>query len=266
MDAPLVDADPPLAGLRVLDRQHGVEQPLEVEGAVAHAAEEAVAQQVVHLVDVELAGDDLGEQPLGRGAAAPGAGGGRRAVPMPSPWRAKISSISGLPSSRRVISSWSMPPSNRSSAEWLNGACPRSWRSAAARVSRRSGAARAAGQQPLALGAQGVVDPAGEVHGADHVAEAAVLGAGEDQEGEAELVDEAQPLHRPAVDQRGLQRIGADEAVDRIADGQHGRGARSSVALGVDAPAAEGPQQVDDLPAGCAGSRAPRGRARAAIR
>ena len=69
VDAPLVDADPPFAGLRIGDRQHGVEQPLEVVGAVAHAAEEAVAQQVVHLVDVELAGDDLGEQPLGGGAA-----------------------------------------------------------------------------------------------------------------------------------------------------------------------------------------------------
>jgi hypothetical protein len=71
-----------------------------------------------------------------------------------------------------------------------------------------------------ALGAQGVVEAAGQVHGADHVAEAAVLRPREDQEGEAELVDEAQALHRPAVDQRGLQRVGADEAVDRIADRQ----------------------------------------------
>ncbi|HEV8578491.1 MAG TPA: hypothetical protein VGX68_05355 [Thermoanaerobaculia bacterium] len=54
------------------------------------------------------------------------------------------------------------------------------------------------------------------------MAEPAVLGAGEDQEGEAELVDETQALDRPAVDQRGLQRIGADEAVDRIAEGQRG--------------------------------------------
>jgi hypothetical protein len=52
------------------------------------------------------------------------------------------------------------------------------------------------------------------------VAEAAVLGAGEDQEGEAELVDEAQALDRTAVDQGGLQRVGTDEAVDRIAEGQ----------------------------------------------
>jgi hypothetical protein len=51
------------------------------------------------------------------------------------------------------------------------------------------------------------------------VAETAVLGPGEDQEGEAELVDEAQALDRPAVDQGGLQRVGTDEAVDRIAKG-----------------------------------------------
>ena len=67
-------------------------------------------------------------------------------------------------------------------------------------------AAGAGGEEPRALGAERVVDPAGEMHGAQHVAEAAVLGAGEDQEREAELVDEAQPLHRPAVDQRRLQR------------------------------------------------------------
>ncbi len=143
---------------------------------------------------------------------------------MPSPCRSKISRTSAAWSSRRVISSWSIPPSNRSSAEWLNGACPRSCSRAAARASRRSGTAGAGGQQALALGAQGVVDPAGQVHGPEHVAEAAVLGAGEDQEGEAELVDEAQALHRPAVDQRGLQRVGADETVDRVAERQHGRG------------------------------------------
>ena len=71
------------------------------------------------------------------------------------------------------------------------------------------------------------------MHGADHVAEAAVLGAGEDQEGEAELVDETQPLHRLAVDQRRLQRIGTDEAVHRIADRQHaGGGGRGQLRSG----------------------------------
>jgi hypothetical protein len=58
------------------------------------------------------------------------------------------------------------------------------------------------------------------VHGAQGVAEAAVLGAGEDQEGEAELMDEAQALHGAAVDQRRFQRVGADEAMDRVAQGE----------------------------------------------
>src|SRR6185436_16992168 len=47
-------------------------------------------------------------------------------------------------------------------------------------------AAGAGREEPLALGAEGVIDPAGEMHGAQHVAEAAVLGAGEDKEREAE--------------------------------------------------------------------------------
>ena len=68
-----------------------------------------------------------------------------------------------------------------------------------------------------ALGGQGVVDPAGELHGAQNMAEAAVLGAGKDEVGEAELMYRAQPLDRLAVDQRLLERIGMDKAVYRIA-------------------------------------------------
>jgi hypothetical protein len=71
---------------------------------------------------------------------------------------------------------------------------------------------------------QGVKDPAGELHRAQAVAEAAVLGAGEDQEGQTELPDPAQPLQWPAVDQRRFQRVGADEAVDRIAEREGGSG------------------------------------------
>src|SRR6185312_11446552 len=83
VDAPFLDADPPFARLRVLGGENGVEQPLQVVGAVAHAAEQAVAQQVVHLVHVELAGDDLRQQPFGgRAAAGEQAGDVRGADPL----------------------------------------------------------------------------------------------------------------------------------------------------------------------------------------
>src|SRR4051812_29003318 len=73
-------------------------------------------------------------------------------------------------------------------------------------------------QEPAAAGGEGVVGPAGEVHGTQDVAEPAVLGAREDEEGEAELMDGAQALQGPAVDQRRLERVGADEAVDGVAE------------------------------------------------
>ena len=82
-------------------------------------------------------------------------------------------------------------------------------------------AALVGGEQLRALGEQGVEHPAGERHGAENVREAAVLGAGIDQEGEAELMNEAQALQRTAVDQRRFERVGFDEAVDRIAKGEH---------------------------------------------
>ena len=77
-------------------------------------------------------------------------------------------------------------------------------------------------QQARALAEQRVDHPAGERHRAEDVRKAAVLGAGIDQEGEAELVDEAQALLRPAVHQRRFEGVGLDEAVDRIAERQHG--------------------------------------------
>ena len=83
-------------------------------------------------------------------------------------------------------------------------------------------AAGRGGEPSVALGRQRVVDPPRQVHGAEDVAEAAVLGAGEDQVGHAELADVAQTLHRPAVEQRRLQLVGADEAVDGVADREQG--------------------------------------------
>ncbi len=86
---------------------------------------------------------------------------------------------------------------------------------------RRSGLRGSAVEEVGRLLGQRVVDPAGELHGAEDVAEAAVLGAGKDQVGEPELVDEAQALQRTAVDQRRLEVVGADEAVNRIAESEH---------------------------------------------
>ena len=66
--AALLDAQAERAGLRVDDGRQGVDQPVEVVDAVAHAAEQAVAQQVVHLVDVELARESLRSEHIFDGA------------------------------------------------------------------------------------------------------------------------------------------------------------------------------------------------------
>ncbi len=104
--AALVDADAPLQGGRIAQRRDGLEQPSEVVVAIADAAVEAVAQEVVHLVDVELAGDDLRQQSLDLGAAsgedALDAVGGRRRRP---PRRSITASTSGVRSRRTVMSS-----------------------------------------------------------------------------------------------------------------------------------------------------------------
>ena len=76
-------------------------------------------------------------------------------------------------------------------------------------------------QQAAALGRQGVVDPARQVHGAEGMAEATVLGPGKDQKGQSELADEPQPLQGSTLDQSCLELVGADEAVDWIAKRKH---------------------------------------------
>ena len=122
-------------------------------------------------------------------------------------------------------------------------------------VKQRGGAHQPPRQGPLALGHQigpldekGVEDAAGEVHGAESVAEAAVLGTRVDEEGEAELVDPAQSLHRPAADQSRLERIGVEKTVDRVAEAEHGR-FRRSVAFRMRRQVAEGRQCLQELQA-----------------
>ena len=76
-------------------------------------------------------------------------------------------------------------------------------------------------EQSVTLGRHVVVEPAGEVHRAQYVAETAVFSAREDEPREAELMNESQPLERPAVDQSGLELVGADEAVNGVSESQH---------------------------------------------
>ena len=63
---------------------------------------------------------------------------------------------------------------------------------------------------------QRIVDLAGQLHRPENVAEAAVLGAGINEVRKAELMDRSQPLQRSAVDQRLLEPICVDEAVDGV--------------------------------------------------
>src|SRR6202035_534726 len=93
----------------------------------------------------------------------------------------------------------------------------------------------------------------------------AVLGAGEDEEGEPQLVDEAEALDGPAGDQRRLQRIGADEAVDGVADRQHGP--RSPLSWSRTSRPGDGRGGGGRGPAGgSSGSRGARARVRGATR
>ncbi len=83
------------------------------------------------------------------------------------------------------------------------------------------GAARVGVEQVGRLLGQRVVDAAGELHRAQGVAEAAVLGAGEDQMGETELAHPAQTLERTRGEHRRLEVVGADVDVNRIAEREH---------------------------------------------
>ena len=198
-----------------------LEQAVEVVDAVADPAEEAVAQQVVHLVDVELARDDLGEEAAlrrhpsgeqlgdlgGRDALAVAVEDGRDLVGREQPARHLLVVDAQLEAVLRRMA--------------VGGV--------AEVVEQRGGAHQPPQPRPFvrrdqagALVDQRVEHPAGEMHGAQHVREAAVLGAGVDQEGQAELVDPAQALERTAADERGLERVGVDEAVDRVAQPQLG--------------------------------------------
>ena len=84
-------------------------------------------------------------------------------------------------------------------------------------------------QKAWLFGRQRVVDPAGEVHGAQHVAKTAVLGARKNQVRKPELMNRAQPLDGPRADQGLFEGIGVDKAVDRIAV----RGRRHAGALSI---------------------------------
>ena len=98
-------------------------------------------------------------------------------------------------------------------------------------------AARIGVEERVVARCQRVVDPARQVHHAEHVGEAAVLGPGEDEIRRAELPHAAEPLQRSAVDQGALERVGADEAVDGIAERRGVEGhRRGSIAAAPRAP------------------------------
>ena len=96
---------PQRPGIGVRHDGQGVEQAVEVVDAVADAAVEAVAQQIVHLVDVELARNDLGEKSTLRGNRTGEQARRRPPASMPSPWRSKRLEISSEASRRAVIAS-----------------------------------------------------------------------------------------------------------------------------------------------------------------
>ena len=222
MQALGVDAQAVLAGGVVDQGPHRRDHLVEVEVAVADAAEQGVAQQIVHLVDVELAADDGREQPLRSVEPVgeqPDHVGTLDAVAEALEDAADLVAGEQAPAHLLVVDSV---------LEQILG--PVAERGVAEVVEQSGGPDQATGAPPRAgierhlLGPrQGVVDAAGEVHRAEGVAEAAVLGAWEYEMGQAELADGTQALHRLGADQRRLQFVGLDEAVDGIAEGEDGR-------------------------------------------
>jgi hypothetical protein len=63
-----------------------------------------------------------------------------------------------------------------------------------------------------------VIDAAGQFHDPKGVLETAVRRPGIEEMREGELMDVAQPLHRPRIQNLTLQRLEADEDVNRIPD------------------------------------------------
>ena len=217
-----VDAQPVLAGRLVDQGPDGGDDLVQVEVAVAHAAEEGVAQQVVHLVHVEFAADDGREQPL------------RPFEPVaeqPDHVRALDPVAEALEDAADLVAGEQAPAHLLVVDPVLEQVFgPVAERGVAEVVEQGGSPDQAPGARPrpgverhLVGPRQGVVDAPGEVHRAESVAEAAVLGAGEYEMGQAELPDLSQALHRPGPDQRGLQLVGFDEAVNGIAEGELGR-------------------------------------------
>ena len=217
-----VDAQAVFPGRVVVEGPHRRDHLVEVEVAVADAAEQGVAQQVVHLVDVELAADDGREQAL-------------RSVETVAEQPDHVGTLDAVAEALEDAAdlvAGEQPPAHLlvvdSVLEQILG--PVAERGVAEIVEQCGGPDQAAGARPGAgierhlLGPrQGVVDTPGEVHRAEGVAEAAVLGAWEYEMGQAELANGTQALHRPGADQRRLQLVGFDEAVDGIAEGEVGR-------------------------------------------
>jgi hypothetical protein len=100
------------------------------------------------------------------------------------------------------------------SEAWEKAPWPTSWVRAAARRDRAVLGRVGLAAHPF----EAVEDAAGDVADADRVLEAGVARGGVGEPGEADLIDPAQALERPAVEDARLGGRQDDRAVDRVAD------------------------------------------------
>ena len=173
----------PVAGLV---QAQAAQEPLLVEvPAVGHAGVQAVAEEVVHLVDVDRAGEHAGEdlaRPASRGFSLSRATTSRGLMPQSCRSTSPIS-----PSSRKLLanSSWLGTLGSRmSSIGWQNGQWPRSCSSAAAMNTSASSRADGRGE-PLVVGQLLQVQQGQAIH-AQAVLEAGVDGRRIDQRHQAQ--------------------------------------------------------------------------------